>query len=52
MVSDFNRSGTRKWRRDGASVDDFGLGWQLQAYRQQRWDCLTADAIELYGGRT
>jgi hypothetical protein len=49
MVSDFNRSGTRKWRRDKASVDDFGVGWQLQAFRQGQWHFLTPEAAELYG---
>ena len=52
MVSDFKRSATRKWRRMGASVDDFGVGWQLQAHRQKQWDYLTQDAIDLYSGES
>jgi hypothetical protein len=51
MVSDFNRSGTRKWRRDKASVDDFSMGWQLQAVRQRQWQFLTPEAADMYGHR-
>ncbi len=56
MVSDFNRSGTRRWRRDKASVDDFSLGWQLQVFREgpngPHWHYLTTEAIDLYRGET
>jgi len=50
MLSDFNRSGTRRWRRDKASVDDFSLGWQLQAFRMAQLQYLTPEAAELYAG--
>jgi hypothetical protein len=51
MVSAYKRSLRRGWRahRRKVSVDDFSLGWQLNAVQNAQWRHLTPEAWVLYG---